>query len=121
MGPCIKSKPSENETVTIALFDGKGKGQTVKMPAQDAGTVASSILLSALMSSANKSFPKGASLQGVVGLKPTAIGLADDDTNHVNVVVHMGLARFALHLEQTTARELGTALVAATATRDQPH
>lgn len=96
----------------------------IEMPAKACGSIAANMLGSAKKASELAGLPDhpmGHSLGDVVALRTSQIGLAEGQTpEELALVFHMGQARLGILLTLERARELGQALLAASAPKDRP-
>lgn len=108
----IECKPTEDGTVAIAFIETNNTGRFVKLPAQEAVNLATTILEAARLSTQtpNRLTQQSTSLAGVAGLKPTKVGLAPGvSPDEVTLVVHFGQARIGFRLPLREILSIGQA------------
>ena len=123
-GPGFGCSSAPGGQVNIFFTQNNKPGAGICVPGKDIGAVVA-LLLAVATDTAKKAgqSPRvsgNTSLAGTPMLIPTTIGLSEGEPPEpVGFVIHAGMARFGIAL--TNPRELGQALIAASATRDTTH
>jgi hypothetical protein len=96
----------------------------VEVPAEAIGLIVAKLLATAKRATeeaGKKLHDKPDQLAGVMAVLPSTTGIAlGPKPGYVSLVLHMGAARLAIPFRYEAARELGQALVAASASPDRP-
>lgn len=116
--PIFQSEATKDGKVRLTTYRKNGKPTPAELSPENAVRMACRILQDA--QDASGAPQPGRPLSGLIGLNPSAIGISSPDPQTpAALIVYMGNVRFGLSIPNP--RELGQALLAASASPDSKH